>query len=686
MIDSHRIQDLLHAKGVQSPSKRTKASVRGYAAGYNAYLRKVGVDNIPDPRCRGERWVKPIKASDVWRRIYQADRMASAQQLISDFVAAAPPPTMTSAPALSRDQIRDALKDSEFEIDPARMGSNALGVGGDDSRNGSGLVLANPHFPWQGTERFWHLQIQIPGEMNVIGASLMGFPAVNLGHNRHVAWSHTISTALRFTFFELELDPSDPTRYIYDGQSVPMTTRTVTVPVKGGGSESHTFWYSRFGPIFARPGAGLGWTDTTVFALGDANDQIRSADTWMNMDRAKSANDLIAAQSKYQGNPWVNTIGADDRGRSYYTDDSVVPNVTDQKIDDCVKPGLSTLIYTTTTVIPLDGSTSACNWGNDPDAAVKGIFGPANLPITVRRDYVLNANDSYWQTNAASPLTGFNSIIGCENCEQNLRTRLGHEMVADRIDASDGLGSKPGFTLDNLERMWLGDRSLGAELTSGALAQLCNDNPTIDGVDVTEACPILAAYNDTGLLDSPGGWLFNVWWLKAGGGGFWSTPFDAGQPLTTPNTLNQSDPEAIAALGAAVQQLRDLGIPLDASYGDVQFTPSRKGGRIPIHGCNAGCWNAIGSNADAGSPDFAYGQVAGGSSTVQFTELRRERPPRGDWILAISQSDNPNSKHFDDQTKLFSRSELIPMRYTSKEIRGDPKLKITRLNERRKGG
>ena len=59
--------------------------------------------------------------------------------------------------------------------------------------------------------------------MNAIGSSLMGFPAINIGHNRHVAWSHTVSTAQRFTLFELELDPSDPTSYMYDGESVPMT-------------------------------------------------------------------------------------------------------------------------------------------------------------------------------------------------------------------------------------------------------------------------------------------------------------------------------------------------------------------------------------------------------------------------------------------------------------------------------
>jgi len=42
----------------------------------------------------------------------------------------------------------------------------------------------------------------------------------------------------------------------------------------------------------------------------------------------------------------------------------------------------------------------------------------------MRDDYVKNSNDSYWLTNPAQPLTGFNKIIGCENCDIGLRPRL----------------------------------------------------------------------------------------------------------------------------------------------------------------------------------------------------------------------------------------------------------------------
>ena len=61
------------------------------------------------------------------------------------------------------------------------------------------MLLADPHFPWVGAERFYQFQPTLPGKLNVQGASLHGIPVVNIGFNDHVAWSHTVSTAWRFT-------------------------------------------------------------------------------------------------------------------------------------------------------------------------------------------------------------------------------------------------------------------------------------------------------------------------------------------------------------------------------------------------------------------------------------------------------------------------------------------------------
>src|SRR5688572_11928737 len=71
VIEERTIEKLLRQPPPRGPRPQVKQIARGYAAGYNRYLRRTGVDNLPDPRCRGAAWVRPIRVIDVFRRFYQ---------------------------------------------------------------------------------------------------------------------------------------------------------------------------------------------------------------------------------------------------------------------------------------------------------------------------------------------------------------------------------------------------------------------------------------------------------------------------------------------------------------------------------------------------------------------------------------------------------------------------------------
>ena len=64
--------------------------MRGYVDGYNDWLASTGVDEITDPACRGEEWVRPIKEIDAYRRFYQLALLASPGVAIDGIGAAAP--------------------------------------------------------------------------------------------------------------------------------------------------------------------------------------------------------------------------------------------------------------------------------------------------------------------------------------------------------------------------------------------------------------------------------------------------------------------------------------------------------------------------------------------------------------------------------------------------------------------
>ena len=60
-----------------------------------------------------------------------------------------------------------------------QIGSNAYAFGREATDNGRGLVLGNPHFPWDGSERLYQSHLRIPGEVDVAGGSLYGVPLIN---------------------------------------------------------------------------------------------------------------------------------------------------------------------------------------------------------------------------------------------------------------------------------------------------------------------------------------------------------------------------------------------------------------------------------------------------------------------------------------------------------------------------
>jgi acyl-homoserine-lactone acylase len=612
---------------------------------------------------------------------------ASSAQFISFEVNAKPPTTVTtsSTPVDSSDVARLA---ADFgENGDATLGSNGIGIGSQDTANGDGMVLANPHFPWRGTERFWMAQLTVPGQYNVEGGTLEGFPLIGIGFNQDLAWTHTVSTDYRFTFYQLKLVPGDPTSYYVDGKPYKMGTVTVHVDT-GHGTVSHTFYTTRWGRVLVVPQADYHWTTTTAYAVDDStlNDLGRAANQYLRMGQATSVEDLLKVESQYLAIPTFNTIAADNTGHALYADVGNTPNVPQSLITACTPSGAAKLVYAAAGVITLDGSRSACAWQNDPGTPVPGIFNASHLPHTIRTDYVENSNDSYWLANPSDPFPAYSPIIGAVDTPQGLRTQLGNEMIAKRVAGTDGLGA-PKFTLPTLQAMWESDQSGLAQSVLKPLVSACQATPTVKAsngtvVNLTAACAALASYNGTGYLNATGGWLFSEWYAMAPSDGFWATPFNAAEPLTTPTGLDTSNPAILKALADAVVSLRTHHIPLDASYGQVQYA-ARNGVKIPIPGCDTGCFNAIyAADGSGGSLDAdPYGEVYDGSSLVMTTELTAHGPV-SEGILTYSQATNPKSPWFANMTKLYSEGRWVSLPYTSAQLAHDRGARITTLNSR----
>ncbi|WP_282767096.1 acylase [Actinoplanes sandaracinus] len=673
-IDDRVAERLLEGRrdGVQSPSDDVRDQIRGFVAGYNHFLRRTGVQRLTDPACRGKAWVRPLTETDLWRTSWASMVRAGSRAVLDGIVAAAPPAAAGAGATPDAAAVVAALNGAS-----AGIGSNAYGLGAQATTNGGGMVLANPHFPWQGPERFYRMHLKVPGRYDVEGAALIGDPIIEIGHNRTLAWSHTVSTARRFVWHRLSLVPGDPTSYYVDGRPEKMHARTVTVRT-GSGAISRTFYDTRYGPVAVVPGT-FDWTPATAYAITDVNaTNNRAFDGWLRMGQAKDVHQLKAVLDRYQFLPWVNVIAADARGEALYGDHSVVPRVTHEVADACI-PAPFQPLYASSGQAVLDGSRPDCALGRDPDAAVPGILGPANLPVRFRDDYVTNSNDSHWLASPAAPLEGFPRILGNERAQRSLRTRLGLDQIQQRLAGTDGLPGK-GFTTARLWHVMFGNRVHGAELVRDDLVALCRRQPTATAsngaaVDLTAACAALARFDLRVDLDSRGAHLFTEFAL-AGGIRFADT-FDVTDPVRTPRRLNTEDARVRTALADAVQRL--AGIPLDAEWGDIH-TDSRGERRIPIHGGRgeAGVFNVI---TNPLVPGMGYPQVVHGSSFVMAVELG-PHGPSGRQILTYSQSANPNSPWYADQTRLYSRKGWDTVKYTEAQITADPNLRTYRVVQR----
>nr|WP_279635872.1 acylase [Pseudomonas daroniae] len=653
----NRSQALAEFRAAQSPAVRQLLS--GYVKGFNRYL----ADAEQPASCRGAAWLRPLQEDDLVRLVRRLLVEGGLGQFVEAVLGAAPPGAsaarVVTPPSLAR------LADFRLE-----RGSNAIAVGGQRTENGKGRLLANPHFPWFGGLRFYQMHLTIPGRLDVMGAALPGLPVVNIGFNRHLAWTHTVDSSSHFTLHRLALDPKDPSRYLFDGRSLPLTRTTLQVEVREAdgslSNERHDFYESRFGPLLNWPGK-LDWSHEQAFALQDVNlANTAVLEQWLAMNRATDVDGLRSTIEEHQGIPWVNTLAVDDQGQALYFNGSRIPHVPPQRLSICALPAL------VAEGLPgLDGSRSECDWQNDPGAAAPGVVAGRHLPLLQREDFVQNSNDSAWLSNPQHPLSGFSPLISRDARPLGLRARYALEQLTRR-------GEQP-FSEAFLKQLVDDNRVYQADLLLDDLLAFCAARSS--DAQLAPGCSALAAWNRKASLDAGAGFLYFQRFMAALGqdAALWREPFDPADPLSTPRGLAWQQPEVASrlakALLQAIREVADSGLPAQATWGQVQGV-QRGSTWIPIAGGDGrlGIYNAIQSEPQA---DGRLAVVSG-SSYLQLVSFD-DQGPVAQGLLAFSQSSDPASVHFKDQTELFNRQVWQRLPFTRGQIDADPELQVLEL-------
>ncbi|MCB1026338.1 MAG: penicillin acylase family protein, partial [Microthrixaceae bacterium] len=366
-------------------SDEVKSLMGSFVDGWNAHLEEVGADGVTG-WCAGEPWVVPLEAADVYAYARAITLNASGARL-TDFIATAQPPkaegspedgegsadasSTTAASATSAAPVTTAAADSETTVAaPEEQGSNGWAIGSENSEGGGGMLLANPHFPWQGELRFWENHLSVTGDepADIYGAQLLGLPGVGIGATDDFAWTHTVSAGTRFTAYRLTLAPGDPTSYVIDGENQAMDSQNVTIKVADDSGElseeTRTMWSTEFGPVIDFPG--VGWTDETAITYRDANiDNDEFVEQYRAMNTAGSFDEFVAAHADNQGVPLFNTIAVSADGRAWYADTSATPNLSAEALEayeQALETDLITSVAADSGAVLLDGSKGYNRW------------------------------------------------------------------------------------------------------------------------------------------------------------------------------------------------------------------------------------------------------------------------------------------------------------------------------------
>ena len=728
--------DALARKDFPDQSDEVRAQMEAFAAGWNQHLADVGADGVTG-WCAGAEWLVPITAEDLYSYARSIALNASSTQ-VARYLGKVQPPAATEATPI-RDEastraggpLASPVSASVAEevsrglapfAQAPQMASNGWAIGRERAADGGGMLVANPHFPWEGELRFWESHLTVAGGLSIYGAQLEGLPGIGIGFTDEFGWTHTVSAGNRFTAYTLELVPGKPTSYVYDDGEKEMTSRSETVQVRQEDGtlvdQTRTLWFSEYGPILDFPG--VGWTPAMTVTYRDANlENDEFIEQYLAMDQARSFDEFKEAHATYQGVPLFNTIAVSKDGEAWYADTSATPNLSPEGIAAyeaaLAAPGMTAIAADSGAVL-LDGSDSIYQWADAPGARDPGLVPYSEMPQTERADYVFNANDSFWLPNADHVLEGdFSPLHGPQGTARSPRTRENATVLSD-TSPSGPSGEDGRLDLDELRDLALLNRGFTSRSLKDAVVERCRAATVVDvpelvgsdgavalpaeSVDISQACSVLDAWDGTYDLESVGA----IVWREligrytgddlTGAGALWAEPFDAADPVTTPSGLAPApdggvDP-VLVNLGRSVQIITEAGFAVDTPLGEVQLA-DRGGTLVPIHGGNSGdgVTNVVGYSGSFGSTEpfpkrgttvapqsglTADGYRINNGTSFLMALAYGDSGPEAYAFLTYGNTGDRSSPLFSSQTERFSNKDWRKILFTAEAVAAEPKL------------
>jgi penicillin amidase len=209
-----------------------------------------------------------------------------------------------------------------FGLGGLDIGSNNWVVSGSRTTTGKPLLANDPHLAAQ-IPAIWYLASLQGGNLNAVGATLPGAPAIILGHNERIAWGATnLGPDVQDLFIE-RVNPANPNEVEVNGSWQPLTVVSETIRVKG--EDEPIYWAarsSRHGPLISDVLGDPGTTLALRWTALEGSDSTMEA--FLGLQYAQNWEDFRSALRSYIV-PSQNLVYADVDGNIGYYGPGRIP-------------------------------------------------------------------------------------------------------------------------------------------------------------------------------------------------------------------------------------------------------------------------------------------------------------------------------------------------------------------------
>jgi len=199
--------------------------------------------------------------------------------------------------------------------------SNVFAVSPKRSTDGYTRLMVNSHQPWSGPVAWYEAHISSDEGWDIITGLFPGSPVGLVGHNPDLGWSHTVNDPDLIDVFRLTINPNNENQYLFDGKWLDLSIEKIKIKVKIFGlfywKVKRDLYNSILGPVLK--------TDHGTYAIRYASmGDVRLVEQWYRMNRSRNLSEFKEAMSIH-AIPMFNTGYADKAGNIYYVYNAKIP-------------------------------------------------------------------------------------------------------------------------------------------------------------------------------------------------------------------------------------------------------------------------------------------------------------------------------------------------------------------------